>query len=94
MSNLAEFLAGTDPTDAGSTFRIVDVTPQDVDVLVTWQTHGGRTNALQAAPDPGGSFADISSNIILTGDGDLTTNFLDVGVATNASRSYRVRLVP
>jgi phospholipase C len=95
MNNIAEFLSGTDPTNGASAFRIMSVTPQGADVLVTWQTHGGKTNAVQAAPNLGSSYGDVSSNIILPGSGDLTTNFLDIGAATtNASRFYRVRLVP
>ena len=94
MNNLAEFLTGTDPTNSVSAFRIIAVTPQDSDMLVTWQGGGGRTNAVQAASDIRGSYADVSSNIILLGSGDLTTNFLDVGAGANTIRFYRVQLVP
>ena len=94
MNNLAEFLVGTDPTNSTSTLRIMAVTPQDSGVLVTWQGGGGKTNAVQAAPDVRGSYGDVSPNIVLSGSGDITTNFLDVAATTNAIRFYRVRLVP
>lgn len=94
MNNMAEFLSGTDPTNSTSALRITAVIPQDNDMLVIWQGCGGKTNAVQTASNLGGSYADISSNIILQGSGDLTANFLDVGAATNASRFYRLRLVP
>jgi PKD repeat protein/lysophospholipase L1-like esterase len=94
MNNLTEFLTGTDPTNGASAFRIITVIPQDSDILVSWEGCGGKTNAVQATPNLVDGFADISSNIILSGSGELTTNFLDVGAVTNASRLYRVRLVP
>jgi hypothetical protein len=94
MNNLAEFLAGTDPTNSASGFRIITAIPQDSDILVIWQGCGGKTNAVQATPNLVDSYADVSSNIILSGSGEQATNFLDVGAATNASRFYRLRLVP
>jgi hypothetical protein len=55
---------------------------------------GGRTNVLQATTNLGGSWSNVSPNIILAGSGDSTTNYLDVGAVTNASaRFYRVQLV-
>jgi hypothetical protein len=41
------------------------------------------------------SFSDISGPIFLTGNGDVSTNYLDNGGATNSPfRYYRIRLVP
>lgn len=95
LSNLQEYLAGTDPTNSASAFRITSVVRTDNDVLVTWATAGGRTNLVQSATDLTGSYINISANIVLPGSGDMTTNYLDAGGATNgASRYYRVRLVP
>jgi len=63
---------------------------------VTWLTGGGRTNVVQSAPDLTGSYSNVSPNIILTNvTGDVTTNYLDDGAATNAPvQFYRIRLVP
>ena len=102
QNNLAEFLAGTDPTNSMSGLRIISVVPQDNDMVIVWTTAGGRTNAVQAsAGDAEGgyttNFADITiaPHIIITGSGDATTNYVDVGGATNTpARFYRVRLVP
>ena len=94
MNNLSEFLTGTDPTNSVSAFRIITVILQDSDILVIWEGCGGKTNAVQATLNLVESYADVSSNIILSGSGKLTTNFLDLGAGTNASRLYRVRLVP
>jgi hypothetical protein len=92
QNNLAEFLAGTDPTNSASSFRIVSFAPEGADVRVTWQTGVGKTNALQVAADFSNSFADIFT---VTNTVGATTNYLDTGVATNfPARYYRVRLVP
>ena len=39
MSNMQEFLAGTDPTNSASSFRIISVAPSGIDVLVTDHHH-------------------------------------------------------
>jgi PKD repeat protein len=100
QNNLAEFLAGTNPTNSASGLQITSVTMQGSDVLVTWTTAGGETNVVQAATgQPDGSYAtnflDLSGPIIISGNGDVTTNYLDAGGATNVpARYYRVRLQP
>lgn len=89
-----ELLAGTDPTNSASAFRILSIAPEGNDVRVTWRTVGGKTNAVQAASNLAGSYSDVSSNIIITGSSDTTTNYLDIGAVTNSpARFYRVRLV-
>ena len=67
-----------------------------------WRAGAGRTNIVQSATDltplragQAGSYTNVSPNILLPGSGDVTTNYLDAGGATNAaSRFYRIRLVP
>lgn len=100
MSNLQEYLAGTDPFDPHSVFRITTVTHQGNDIRVTWTTVGGRTNQVYLnTPAVGGGITDGISPLgplfIIPGTGESTTNYLDIGGATNKpSRYYRVRLVP
>ncbi len=92
MSNLQEFLTGTDPTNSVSSFRITSIAAEGDDVRVTWMTADGKTNALQAGNDCLTNLADI---FIVTNTVGPTTNYLDLGAATNApARYYRVRLVP
>ena len=98
FSNLQEFLAGTDPTNSASAFRITSIVSTGEDVLINWMTGIGRTNALQAAAGTGdgsyntNGFADIFTVTNTTGP---LTNYLDIGAGTNVpSRFYRVRLVP
>ena len=100
LNNLAEFLSGTNPTNSLSALRIISTATENNDIRITWNAAGGRTNAVQAAAGDvaGGyqtNFADISGPIILPGAGDIVTNYLDVGGATNTpSRYYHIRLVP
>ncbi len=103
QNNMAEFLSGTDPTNSASALRITSAVQQTTDVVITWTTAGGHTNAVQAtAGDANGgyttnNFEDITvwPHIIIDGSGDATTNYVDGGGATNSpSRYYRIRLVP
>jgi hypothetical protein len=68
-------------------------------MVITWQAGGGRTNVVQVAGGQAdgsysNNFQDIASTI-LAGTGDVTTNYTDLGGATNVpSRYYRIRLGP
>jgi hypothetical protein len=67
------------------------------DVLVTWTTGSGKTNALQVtAGDVDGSFINAFTDLFtVTNTVGTVTNYLDIGAMTNwPSRFYRVRLVP
>ncbi len=93
LSNLQEFLAGTNPTNSASGLRIIGVAVQGADVLITWQAGGGRTNAVQRSASVSGGYFNISSDVVISGVGDVVTNYLDKGAATNASiLFYRVAL--
>jgi PKD repeat protein/endonuclease/exonuclease/phosphatase family metal-dependent hydrolase len=98
QNNLAEFLAGTDPTNGASALRITSITTQGANVTVNWMTGVGKTNALQATSgDPNGGYATngFADLVIITNTVGTVTNGVDVGGATNVpSRYYRVRLVP
>jgi hypothetical protein len=101
MNNTAEYQAGTDPMDPDSTpFRSTAISQQGNDILVTWTTQGGTTNRVQAAPGLGSgstssAFADLSPGVVAPGNYLASTNYLDIGGATNMpSKFYRVRLGP
>jgi len=91
--NLAELMAGTNPTNGLSAFRIRSASRLGNDVLLSWTTAPGRTNIVQTKTllDPGG-FADISGPIVLYGSGDGATNFLHLGGALGPERYYRIRI--
>jgi PKD repeat protein len=98
QNNLAEFLAGTDPTNSASAMRIISITMQGANVTVNWMSGAGKTNALQATSgDPNGGYATngFVDLVIITNTVGALTNAVDVGGATNMpGRYYRVRLVP
>ena len=96
QNNMAEFLAGTDPTNSASYFHITSVVQTNNNFLVSWMTGIGRTNALQVGTGTGGSYyTNFTDIFIVTNTVGTTTNYLDIGGATNKpARYYRVRLVP
>ncbi len=90
-TNLAEYQAGTDPTNCDSALRIISILPSGPDIVVAWQTAPGKTNALQASLSPT-NYADI---FLVTNTTGPVTNYLDAGAVTSApTRFYRVRVAP
>ena len=96
LSNLAETLAGTSPTNSASFFGVTTIAQESNDVRVTWMTGPGKTNALERTAGAAGSYSNNFGAIFtVTNTAAGTTNYVDVGGATNfPSRYYRVRLVP
>jgi len=93
LSNLQEFLAGTDPTDPNSVFRITDISAVGPDISITWTTQPNKTNQLErsAAVDSNAFWFSVDPITIGTGS---PANQTDPGAATNPPAFYRVRLVP
>ena len=95
ISNLQEFLAGTDPTDPNSVFRITNISITGNDVHVTWTTQPNKTNQLESSitgPDTNATWLSVGAFTIGTGSPVTQTDF---GAATNPPPVfYRVRLVP
>ena len=79
---------------------VTAITRESSDIRVTWTTTAGKTNVVQVTSGGtnGGftnNFLDLSPPIIVPGSGQVGTNYLDSGGATNLpTRYYRVRLVP
>ena len=68
---------------------------QTNDALITWTTTGGQTNIVQATADLINGFTNLSPNIAIPGTSAVTTNYLDIGAATNGpARFYRILVVP
>jgi T5SS/PEP-CTERM-associated repeat protein len=97
FSNLQEYLAGTDPHDSGSALRITAIEQKGDDMRVTWTTGPGTTNALQVTTGGAdGSYCanDFADIFTVTNTVGTSTNYLDLGAATNfPARYYRIRLV-
>ena len=98
MTNTNQFLAGLNPTNPTSLFRILSISPQNVDLAIAWTMGSGKTNALQtSSAAANGSYLTNGFNDVftVTNTVGMTTNYLDLGATTNLpSRFYRVRLVP
>jgi hypothetical protein len=79
---------------------VTAIARESSDIRVTWTTTAGKTNVVQVTSgDTNGGFTnnflDLSPPIIVPGSGQVGTNYLDSGGATNVpARYYRVRLVP
>ena len=111
LNNCGQVAFGFDDSGSGApsgyaiwtapVFQITNIRIVTNDVVLTWSTIPDATNVVQAfSAGPDGSFspnnfADISSNIVVSGLGQVSTNYTDSGGATNfPARYYRVRLVP
>lgn len=95
MSNLQEYLAGTNPTNSASLLKITSLAMTNGNVRVSWSAVGGRSYVLQTNSVMGSAFADASPVITIPGTGQVVTNYLDPGnVAGNRIRLYRIRLGP
>jgi hypothetical protein len=92
MSNLNEFLAGTDPTNTASFLHFTAITPESGGLRLTWTTVGGKSYVVQTNRTLGGPFGDFSPAIVAPGTGESVTNLVDSSGLTNGlSRYYRVR---
>ena len=82
-----------------SGFQITSIVRSNSNIVLTWSATGGTTNKVQSTNGVNGNytnnFVDIGTSIILSGSGFVTTNYTDVGGATNSpSHFYRIRQVP
>jgi len=94
MNNLAEFMAGTIPTNSASVFRITTIAPEGNNMRVTWTMGSGKTNVLQQAAAIAGAASNFTDTFTVITVGSIT-NYLDPGAVTSApARYYRVRLGP
>jgi len=80
--------------DCGPPYRLISAVPEGANVRITWETVGGRVDAVQASSSVGGSYSDLSGAISIPGVGPVVTNFLEAGGDGNAERFYRIRYVP
>jgi hypothetical protein len=96
MNNLAEYLAGTDPLDPESNFRITAVAVVNkTNLRVDWTTVGGHSYVVQTNPVLStGTFHDLSPVIPVPGQNPGTASYVHIGGATNHTDFYRVRLGP
>lgn len=99
QSNYAEYLAGTNPNDAASAFRITRGEIKNGQLTLTWASTGGKRYRVQYSESPNSGFIDVlrdaSEEINPAAAGSPSTQtFTDSVAATNTIRYYRVEIVP
>ena len=96
LTNAAECRMGSDPLDPDSGLRILDLRVEANDTRVIWRSVGGATHIVQGADElVPGVFSNLSAFITLSGRGDVVTNWVESGGATNRpGRYYRIDFVP
>jgi autotransporter-associated beta strand protein len=98
QSNYAEYLAGTNPNDAASVFRIVQGRINNGQFTLTWASSGGKRYRIQYAESPNSGFIDLvrdaSEEIDPSAAGvSSRQSFTDSAAATNVMRYYRVKII-
>jgi uncharacterized repeat protein (TIGR01451 family) len=92
MSNLQEYLAGTDPQSAESVLRIVGIGLEGESLRVRFSTAPGRRYVIEQTDDlGGGGWSAAGPTLVGTGD---AVEMSGAAPATSRARFYRVRLAP
>ncbi|HXX42804.1 MAG TPA: alpha-amylase family glycosyl hydrolase [Chthoniobacterales bacterium] len=88
LTNLQEYLAGTNPLDPSSRFAIINIAIVGNDVQITWSSVSGKSYQLQRAdsPDSGADWQNVGSNLIGNGPSLMQT---DSGAAHDPVHFYR-----
>jgi glycosidase len=89
VSNLNEFLAGTNPLEANSVFKIMGAVRASNEVQLLWTTRADKTYQLQQSDGPGNGASWTNFGPAITGTDGVVTQ--SVGAAAGASRFFRVQ---
>jgi hypothetical protein len=87
MSNMREYLDGTDPTDPNSAFKIVSVSANSTGVSIAWSSVLGKFYTVQRSSDLLSGFTDLQQHIVGTAP---TNSFQDATSAGNGPFFYRI----
>ena len=91
FNNLAEYIAGTVPTNAASLLRVESVRQDATGCTLTWQSGAGsRYQVLSKPLVASGSFTNVGAPVTATTN---LTSFLDAS-GTNGVKFYRVQALP
>jgi hypothetical protein len=98
QSNYSEYLAGTDPTNARSVFKIVNARPKPGGFSLTWSSVGGRRYRVQYSDNLAAGFVDLprdaQSETDSSANGEPSQqSFVDATGPTNSIRYYRIMLM-
>jgi hypothetical protein len=75
-------------------YRISSAAKEGTNIRITWITAGGRKDTVQVSDKVGGTYSNLSPALAIPGIGRVTTNYLQVNGATNATRFYRLHYTP
>ncbi len=89
MNNLAEYRAGTDPNDALSALRFIEIQRVQNGVRLKWLGSDNKAYALQRSPALAAPFVDIQTAI--PGTAPVTT-YIDTNAAASGPFLYRLRI--
>ena len=91
VSDLDEYLAGSDPLDPTSPLRVTLAGPPSSDARVSlgWYSKAGATYAVERADSVGGPFSAVATGIPAT---PPRNTFADPSASPNATRFYRIRI--
>lgn len=94
-NNLEEFLAGTDPTDANSVFRLVAITLEGDNIRIVWTCVAGKSYAVETNAVAGTGFNEVDPVISVPVDylGSVT-NYLHLGGGLLNQQFYQVKIAP
>ncbi len=94
MSNTNQFLAGLNPTNSASVFRVSKVAPNSSGFLVSWPSVPGKTYKVLYSDSPGGPWQeDLPSSQITADTGQTSLSYTDATIGSAVRRFYRIRLV-
>ena len=91
MSNLAEYLAGTDPTDPDSALAFTEATLISGGIRLGWPTTGNQTYIVQRSVDLSQGFVDVATGVVST---PPLTSWTDTSATGPGPYFYRLRLGP
>lgn len=92
FTNLQEFLAGTDPRNASSRFRITSVTSASANITITFSAVAGKTYRVEYNDDlTSSTWLLLQDQLFATGS---TLSLADVGATALPHRFYRAVLEP
>ena len=91
MNNLAEYIAGTNPTNAASVFKLLSPTNSSSGAAVRWLSVAGKSYQVFSRTNlVSGSWQSNGTAVTATG---TNTQYLDAS-GTNGVRFYRVQVLP
>jgi autotransporter-associated beta strand protein len=96
MSNLSEYLCGSNPTNAASYLHLTSVTHEGDDMRVKWLAAEGKSYYVEAAQVLGDTngFTVVSPLVDVTVPGESVAEFLHLGGNASQASFYRIRLEP